>query len=128
MKATGGRDTKPELRLRSLLHRMGLRYRVDQPVLAGTRRRADLVFKRARVAVFVDGCFWHGCTEHKTIPKANREFWLEKITTNRTRDADTDRRLGEQGWKSVRIWEHDVSEATARRIATLVQTRMTTSS
>src|SRR4051794_19437376 len=83
MSRTRGRDTGPELALRSELHKRGLRFRVDRPVLQGDRRRADVVFTRARVAVFIDGCFWHGCPEHATWPKANASFWREKIKANR---------------------------------------------
>ena len=106
MARTGRRDTKPEIEIRRLLYARGLRYRVDQPVLEGVRRRADLVFRTARVAVFIDGCFWHGCPEHATWPKHNAEFWREKIEANRQRDRDTDRRLIEEGWRVVRVWEH----------------------
>lgn len=112
---TGRRDTKPEVALRRTLHARGLRFRVDRLVLRGLRRRADLVFGPARVAVFVDGCFWHGCPTHGTWPKNNADFWREKIETNRLRDRDTDRRLIEAGWKVVRVWEHeDVSEVADR--------------
>jgi DNA mismatch endonuclease (patch repair protein) len=119
MKAALRRDTKPELVLRRELHRMGLRYRVDRSPLPEIRRRADVVFGRAHVAVFVDGCFWHGCPEHGTSPKANAEWWREKIDRNRARDLDTDRRLVEAGWRVVRLWEHEV-ERDPRRAAELV--------
>jgi DNA mismatch endonuclease (patch repair protein) len=108
MKAARQRDTNPELALRRELHRMGLRYRVDERPLPGIRRRADVTFRSARVAVFVDGCFWHGCPEHGTSPKANAQWWRDKIDRNRARDVDTDRRLAEAGWRVVRLWEHDV--------------------
>ena len=94
------RDTAPELALRRLLHAAGLRYRVDRPPLPGLRRRADLVFGPARVAVYVDGCFWHGCPQHGTRPKANTDWWDAKLAGNRARDADTDRRLTDAGWFS----------------------------
>jgi|SRR5581483_4949865 len=123
MEVTGRRDTAAEVALRSILHRMGLRFRVDQAPIPGVRRRADLVFKSARVAVFVDGCFWHGCSEHGTWPKANPEFWREKIETNRRRDADTDRRLREAGWLVLRVWEHEDPTAAARVIRRTVRQR-----
>ncbi len=104
----GRRDTKPEMALRRRLHARGLRYRVDRQVIPGLRRRADLVFVGPRVAVFVDGCFWHLCPEHGNIPKNNREWWREKLEKNAARDRDTDERLREAGWKVIRIWEHDV--------------------
>src|SRR5262245_63488601 len=97
------RDTAPELAVRSLLHRTGFRFRVDYP-LPGLRRRADIAFPSRRVAVFVDGCFWHGCPEHGTWPKSNAAWWREKIEANRQRDRDTDDRLVRIDWASVRIW------------------------
>lgn len=118
---TGRRDTKPELALRRALHRRGLRFRVDRGVLTGVRRRADLVFTAARVVVFVDGCFWHGCPEHATWPKNNAAFWREKIETNRLRDRDTETRLVDAGWKVARMWEHEDPEKAADRIERLVR-------
>src|SRR6185312_10973627 len=97
MQRTKRRDTPAELALRSALHHRGYRFRVDHK-LPGLRRRADLVFPRERLAVFVDGCFWHACPEHATWPKRNREWWRQKIVGNVERDRDTDRRLEEIGW------------------------------
>jgi len=105
------------MRLRSELHRRGLRYRVDAQPLRGLRRRADVVFPTARVAVFVDGCFWHGCPAHMTWPEANAAWWREKIERTRARDRDTDARLGDAGWTVVRIWEHEDAQAAADRVA-----------
>ena len=123
MRTTGRRDTAPEISLRSKLHRLGLRYRVDKSPIRDVRRRVDVVFGSAGVAVFVDGCFWHGCPVHGTWPKRNADFWRDKIETNQRRDADTDRRLKEAGWLPIRVWEHeDPTEATAR-IAAAVRTR-----
>ncbi len=116
------RDTGPERALRSELHRLGLRFRVHRR-LAGLRREVDVVFGPARVAVFVDGCFWHGCPLHATWPKANAEFWRGKIETNRRRDVDTDARLGAAGWDVVRIWEHEDPAEAARLIAARVRAR-----
>ncbi len=107
------RDTAPELALRRELHKRGLRYRVDAPPVPGLRRRADLLFTRAKVAVFVDGCFWHVCPIHSTEPKANAPFWSEKLAANVARDRDTDRRLTEAGWAVVRVWEHELPGAAA---------------
>lgn len=123
MEAAKQRDTAPEMALRSALHRMGLRFRVDAKPLSELPRRADLVFRSARVAVFVDGCFWHGCPTHGTWPKAHAGFWRSKINENRRRDADTDRRLAEAGWTSVRVWEHDDTEQAAKRVYVIVQER-----
>lgn len=110
MQANRRKDTTPELELRRALHRRGHRYRVDHPVLP--RRRADIVFTRHQLAVFVDGCWWHGCPTHGTQAKANAEFWATKIETNRRRDLDTDETLKSMGWTVLRLWEHmPVAEA-----------------
>lgn len=100
------RDTRPERAVRSAVHRLGLRYRVSRRPVPGVRRSADLVFSRARVAVFLDGCFWHGCPEHFVWPKTNADYWQAKITGNRARDRETDRILADAGWMPLRIWEH----------------------
>jgi DNA mismatch endonuclease, patch repair protein len=123
MVRTARRDTKPELELRRLLHARGLRYRVDRPVLRDRRRRPDIVFGPARVVVFVDGCFWHGCPEHATWPAANADFWREKIETNRLRDRDTDARLKAEGWAVLRVWEHESPRGVADCIERLVRAR-----
>jgi DNA mismatch endonuclease, patch repair protein len=117
------RDTKPELALRSLLWARGLRYRVDHKVLSGMRRRADLAFLGPRVAVFVDGCFWHRCPEHGSMPRANREWWAAKLDRNVERDRDTDARLAAAGWLVVRIWEHDRLDDAVTRIEQAVRAR-----
>jgi DNA mismatch endonuclease (patch repair protein) len=122
MKRQRQRDTAPELALRSLLHRRGLRFRVNYPI-PGLRRRADLAFTKTRVAVFVDGCFWHGCPEHGTWPKENADWWRGKIEGNRERDRDTDRRLADAGWVSVRVWEHEDVRSAAQNVAEVVEGR-----
>lgn len=114
------RDTSPELALRSALHRRGLRFRVHVRPVEGLRREADLVFLGPRIAVFVDGCFWHSCPQHATEPKSNAQWWREKLARNRQRDAETDRRLVEAGWLAVRVWEHEPVADAAERIAALV--------
>jgi DNA mismatch endonuclease (patch repair protein) len=114
------RDTAPELALRRALHTPGLRYRVDTAPLPGQRRRADVVFSGARVAVYVDGCFWHGCPEHGTAPRANADWWAEKLRRNRERDADTDARLVTAGWLAVRVWEHEDPLVAAARVRDVV--------
>ncbi|MCB9919175.1 MAG: DNA mismatch endonuclease Vsr [Planctomycetes bacterium] len=116
---------KPELELRRRLHAMGFRYRVDAPPLKGMRRRADVVFGKARVAVFVDGCFWHRCPEHSTIPKSNRNWWLAKLEANVQRDRDTDAWLRERGWCVIRSWEHEDPDDAARRVVQAVRGRLT---
>lgn len=118
------RDTMPELQLRRALHAAGVRYRVDTAPLPGLRRRADVVFRPAKVAVFVDGCFWHGCPQHGTrAPHANPGYWTEKVRRNRERDADTSSRLQAAGWLVVRIWEHEDMSAAAAAVASAVQAR-----
>ena len=123
MKSNKSRDTKPELALRSAVHALGLRYRVAAKPLVGLRRTADLVFPRAKVAVFLDGCFWHGCPEHHTVASANATFWAEKVESNRTRDRDTDRRLAEAGWDVVRVWEHEDPQLAALHVEEIVRGR-----
>lgn len=117
MQANRGRDTGPELAIRSLLHRMGLRYRVDLRLPFDNRRRADIAFSRVGLYVFVDGCFWHGCTEHFVMPKTRTDFWREKVGGNRARDRDTDERLRDLGLTSLRVWEHIDPEDAARLVA-----------
>ncbi|WP_433330177.1 very short patch repair endonuclease [Spirillospora sp. CA-294931] len=123
MRANKNKDTKPELRLRSAVHGLGLRYRVGTRPLPSVRRTADLVFSGAKVAVFVDGCFWHGCPEHHRPAKRNSEFWTAKITGNRDRDRETDRKLAEAGWVALRIWEHEDPGEAAKRVAEQVRAR-----
>ncbi|MBH0779054.1 very short patch repair endonuclease [Nocardia bovistercoris] len=113
--------TKPELALRRELHRRGLRYFVDRAPLAGQRRRADVVFPRLRVAVYVDGCFWHRCPEHATDPKNNGEWWARKLAGNVTRDRATDAQLDAAGWRVLRIWEHEDPVAAADRVQAVLQ-------
>ena len=120
MQRQARRDTKPEIALRRELHRLGLRYRVDRAVIPGVRRRADVVFPRARIAVFVDGCFWHGCPRHGTRPKSNADWWRNKLEANIARDRDTDARLKSAGWRVVRVWEHQAMDLAATRIQSLV--------
>jgi DNA mismatch endonuclease (patch repair protein) len=119
------RDTDPEMELRRRLHAAGLRYRVHTRPLPGLRRTADVVFPRARVAVFVDGCFWHSCPDHGTAPLTNAQWWAAKLSRNVARDADTDRRLTEAGWLVVRVWEHEDPVVAADRVAKAVRSRRT---
>lgn len=124
MSRLGRRDTAPELALRSELHRRGLRFRVDRSPVLGVRSRADIVFGPARVAVYVDGCFWHSCPEHATKPKANAEFWERKLKRNRERDAETNELLREREWAVLRIWEHEHPVESADRVEKLVVSRL----
>lgn len=123
MRANRGRDTGPELAVRRALHAMGLRYRVDHPLPFDRRRRADVAFTRVRVAVFIDGCFWHGCPEHGITPRTNSRFWSEKFVGNRARDVDTTARLEAVGWMVLRFWEHEDPRAAAEQIGRAVTAR-----
>lgn len=114
------RDTTPELQLRRALHRMGLRYRVNLPLPGMPRRRADVTFTRARVAVFVDGCFWHRCPTHATDPANNGSWWASKLESNVARDRETDQRLHEAGWTVLRFWEHEDMRNAAVTVAGVI--------
>lgn len=116
------RDTAPEIALRRELHARGLRYRVAYPVPGQRRRTIDIAFTKRRLAVFVDGCFWHGCPDHGTRPRSNSEWWLSKLAANRDRDADTTVVLEAQGWTVVRFWEHESPVSAADRVVTLLNT------
>lgn len=120
MKKQRRRDTKPEMALRSELWRRGLRYRVDFRAV-GRRRRVDIAFTRAKIAVFVDGCFWHRCPDHASLPKANRTWWIEKLEANERRDRDTDRELVAAGWLVIRVWEHEDPMKAADRVEAVVR-------
>ena len=123
MRGNRSRDTKPEMRLRSSLHALGMRYRVSIRPLTSIRRTADVVFTAAHVAVFVDGCYWHGCPDHYRPAKKNAEFWSEKISKNRERDVETDRLLKEAGWIVIRVWEHEDTSTAAQRVKETVLSR-----
>ena len=119
-----GRDTSAEMAVRREVWRRGLRYRVDLAPIRGLRRRADLVFTRTQVAVYVDGCFWHQCPLHATFPKTNAAWWREKLDANVARDRDTDRRLADAGWTVVRIWEHEDVVVAADRVQASVREQL----
>ena len=121
MQGNKRRDTNPEIAVRRLLHAQGLRYRVDYPLPFNRRRRADIAFPRRKIAVFIDGCFWHGCPEHYAPPKSNTDFWLNKVRQNAERDADTGTQLNAEGWKVLRFWSHQAAEEVAQRIAEAAQ-------
>lgn len=122
MRGNVRRDTRPEFAVRRLLHAAGLRYRVDYPALnSDRRRRADIVCTKRRVAVFIDGCFWHGCPQHFVAPKANADYWGPKIAPNRERDIDTTERLKADGRLVLRFWEHEAPPDVAARIEAVVQ-------
>ncbi|MFB8755105.1 very short patch repair endonuclease [Streptomyces sp. NPDC059852] len=123
MQAIRSRDTKPEKLLRQLVHAKGLRYRVAARPLPDLRRTADMVFGPAKVAVFVDGCYWHGCPDHYVPPKTNSGYWSEKVLRNVERDRDTDQRLRDAGWLVLRFWEHDSAEDCALAVAAAVAAR-----
>jgi DNA mismatch endonuclease (patch repair protein) len=121
MQANRSKDTKPELRLRSILHRRGFRFRVNHRPLPGVRMTADIVFTKAKVAVFVDGCFWHGCPEHYRKPAINKDYWEPKLQRNLARDAISDASLLTEGWTVIRGWEHEDPEDVADRVEAAVR-------
>ncbi|WP_344780374.1 very short patch repair endonuclease [Microbacterium kribbense] len=119
MQGNRRRDTSPELAIRRRIHAAGLRYRVDFAPLGG-RRKADIVFTRKHIAVFIDGCYWHSCPEHGTLPKRNSEYWLPKLQRNVERDRETTGLLQEAGWIVMRFWEHEAADDVVRRIKAAV--------
>ncbi|MGA5079837.1 very short patch repair endonuclease [Streptomyces griseoincarnatus] len=123
MQAIRSRDTKPEIMIRRLVHAAGLRYRVAARPLPDLRRTADMVFRPAKVAVFIDGCYWHGCPEHYVPPKTNSGYWSEKVVRNVKRDRETDELLTNAGWLVLRFWEHEPSDACAHKITLTVLER-----
>ena len=116
MQGNRSRDTKPELAVRSAVHRRGLRFRVSVRPQPELPRTADLVLRKSRIAVFVDGCYWHGCPEHHTQPATNPEYWADKIARNIERDAETTDYLQQAGWTVLRFWEHEDPESVADRV------------
>jgi DNA mismatch endonuclease, patch repair protein len=124
MRSTKRTDTSPELALRSVLHRAGARFRKDYPVKTEHRSvRPDIVFPARRLAVFVDGCFWHRCPEHGTQPRAHGDFWRAKLDRNVERDRETDAALEAAGWRVFRCWEHEPPEEAAVRILSVLDQR-----
>ena len=118
--ALARQDTAPELALRQALWHAGLRYRVQYKVPGLPRRKIDIAFTRQKLAVQVDGCFWHGCPEHGTVPGRNTEWWRWKIQRNQARDRDTDARLAELGWSVIHVWEHEDPAEAAQRVIELL--------
>jgi DNA mismatch endonuclease (patch repair protein) len=117
-------DTKPEVALRSALHAAGLRFRKDYRLdLGGVRFRPDVVFTRAKVAVFIDGCFWHSCPIHGTRPARNADYWLPKLARNVERDREQDTALAAHDWLSMRAWEHEAPAEVAERVRAVVSGR-----
>ncbi|NCD19676.1 MAG: very short patch repair endonuclease [Actinobacteria bacterium] len=116
------RDTRPELAVRRELHRRGMRYRVEYRVPGLPRRRVDVAFTKVRLAVMVDGCFWHHCPQHGVVPERNADWWRWKFSVNEARDRDTDERLRELGWTVARFWEHESPELVANRVQDLWET------
>ncbi|WP_329554684.1 very short patch repair endonuclease [Streptomyces sp. NBC_00696] len=127
MSRQGSRDTQPELTVRRLLHADGLRYRVQFPVPGMPRRSMDIAFSKLRIAVFLDGCYWHGCPEHATHPRANAEWWRAKLDRNIARDRETTDHLAAVGWVVMRFWEHEAADDVARRIEAEVLSRRSAS-
>lgn len=120
MRSMPEHSTGPEMAVRRLLHRNGLRYRVQYPVPGAPRRSIDIAFPKKKIAIFIDGCFWHGCSEHRNIPAHNRDWWQSKIDQNRSRDRDTDEKLQEAGWIVFRFWEHDTLEIIIEKLLKVI--------
>lgn len=114
------RDTKPELAVRSRLHALGYRYRVDFRALPPHRLRVDIAFTRSKIAVMIDGCFWHSCPVHATIPKSNAAYWGPKLRRNVERDIENNRLLADAGWIVLRYWEHEPASSVVKQIVTTV--------
>ncbi|WP_091488753.1 very short patch repair endonuclease [Microbacterium pygmaeum] len=127
MLANRSKNTQPELAVRKILHAGGLRYRVNMRPIPLLRRTADVVFTRARVAVFIDGCFWHSCPEHSSRPKSNSDYWGPKLRGNVERDRQTDRALESAGWLVLRFWEHESEVEVAEAIALAVRAQHSSS-
>lgn len=125
MQGNRSRDTAPELAVRRRLHAEGLRFRVSRRPVPSLNRTADIVFTKQRVAVFIDGCYWHACPEHRTVAQANASYWSEKLARNVARDIDTNAQLMDAGWTVLRFWEHEDPEAVAAAIAAAVRTQPT---
>jgi DNA mismatch endonuclease (patch repair protein) len=118
MRGNRGADTRPEVKLRSELHRRGLRFRKHVSIVTpGLRVRPDVVFTRQRLVVFVDGCFWHGCPEHGSKPRSNVTYWEAKLARNRARDQRVADGLRTDGWRVIRVWEHEAVGPAATSIA-----------
>jgi DNA mismatch endonuclease (patch repair protein) len=120
MSRQSSRDTVPEVAVRRILHAAGLRYRVNVPVPGMPRRTIDIVFPKAKIAVFMDGCFWHGCPQHATSPKANAEWWRTKLDKNMARDIETTEHLRAAGWTVLRFWEHEAPNTVAQEVRSTV--------
>jgi len=123
MQAAKPKNTAPEVALRSLIHHKGFRYRIDTRPLRELNRRADIVFRKIKVAIYVDGCFWHGCLLHGTQAKANAAYWSFKIKQNQERDEDTTKILEKAGWKVIRVWEHEDPAKASEKICRVIRKR-----
>ena len=121
MQGNKSRDTSPEMAVRRLLHAAGLRYRVAHRPEPSLRRTADIVFTKQRVAVFIDGCYWHACPEHGTRARTNADYWSAKLQRNVARDADTTARLEAAGWTVLRFWEHEKPTEVANEVAGIIR-------
>lgn len=121
MQGNRSRDTSPELAVRRRLYADGLRFRVAHRPEPGLNRTADIVFTKQRIAIFIDGCYWHACPEHRTVARANASYWSEKLARNVARDVDTTSRLTDAGWTVLRFWEHEDPDEVAATVVTVVR-------
>ncbi|WP_241990437.1 MULTISPECIES: very short patch repair endonuclease [Cryobacterium] len=123
MVANRGTDTGPELAIRRILHRRGMRFRVNMRPIPNLRRTGDIVFTRWKVAVYIDGCFWHGCPVHYVPPKTNAHYWAPKIRRNVERDAETNETMRLAGWTTMRFWSHQSPAEVAQEICVAIGSR-----
>jgi DNA mismatch endonuclease (patch repair protein) len=125
MRSVRQSGTKCEEELSTNLRALGLRFRVNEPVVRSVSTRADILFRRVKIAVFVDGCFWHSCPKHFSVPTTNCSWWKEKLQSNHNRDVKLTLRLRSQGWIVIRVWEHEDMASAANWIARKIQERRT---
>jgi DNA mismatch endonuclease, patch repair protein len=123
MQGNRSQDTRPEVAVRSALHRIGLRFRKNRRPAPHLRFRADVVFPTDRVVLFVDGCFWHACPDHGTTPRTNSDYWSAKLERNLARDARNQAILEQEGWLVLRAWEHEDPSDVAARVADAISLR-----
>lgn len=121
MEAAKPKNTLPEIKLQTALAELGINFETDVKPIEDLHRRADVLIREGKIAIFVDGCFWHGCPIHGTQAKANAEFWADKIKRNQERDLDTNEHLEAAGWTVIRIWEHEDPNDAAKQIADIIK-------
>ena len=117
MRSNRGTGTRPEIAVRGILHARGFRYKVNARPVEHIRRTADILFTKQKLAIFIDGCFWHRCPDHGSQPKTNADYWAAKLERNVQRDKDTSARLTDAGWSVLRFWEHEDPVTVSQKIS-----------